>query len=110
MRRRLTCFAFLAIALTTVVGSALPPSLDPEKVRAHVKYLASDELEGRGMNQKGSDLASQYIADQFKSYGLKPAGDDGTYFQQVPMVGVQTLPETTFSPVRPSSSRISTTT
>jgi len=97
MRRRLTCFAFLATALTAIVGSALLPSVDPEKVRAHVKYLASDELEGRGMNQKGSDLAAQYIADQFKSYGLKPAGDNGTYFQQVPMVGVQTLPETTFS-------------
>jgi Zn-dependent M28 family amino/carboxypeptidase len=81
---------------------ASTPMVDPERVRAHVKYLASDELEGRGMNQKGSDLAAEYMAAQFKSYGLTPAGENGTYFQQVPMVGVKTLPETTFGFV-PSS-------
>ncbi len=79
-----------------VAGSSTAPKIDSEKIRAHVKYLASDELEGRGMNQKGGDLAADYIAAQFKSYGLKPAGEKGTYFQQVPMVAVQTLPSTTF--------------
>jgi Zn-dependent M28 family amino/carboxypeptidase len=106
MRNRLTRFAFLVFALSTLAAPALPPTLDPEKIRTHVKYLASDELEGRGMNQKGSDLAAQYIADQFKSYGLKPAGDSGTFFQQVPMVGVQTLPDTTFSLVPDSGSAV----
>src|SRR5438477_3868713 len=48
------------------------------------------------MGQKGSDLAADYIGKELKSYGLKPAGDDGTYFQKVPMVGVKTLPQTTF--------------
>ena len=43
------------------------PKFDAEKIRAHVKYLASDELEGRGMNQKGGDLAADYIAAQFKA-------------------------------------------
>ncbi len=79
-----------------VAGSSTAPKIDSEKIRAHVKYLASDELEGRGMNQKGGDLAADYIAAQFKSYGLKPAGEKGTYFQKVPMVAVQTLPSTTF--------------
>lgn len=73
------------------------PRFDPEKIRAHVKYLASDEFEGRGMNQKGGDLAAEYIAAQFKSYGLKGSGENGTYFQQVPMVAVKTLPETAFA-------------
>jgi len=92
------------IALVIVVSSTAAlaekthtSKFDSEKIRAHVKYLASDELEGRGMNQKGGDLAAEYIATQFKSYGLLPAGENGTYFQQVPMVSMKTLPETTFT-------------
>jgi len=72
------------------------PQIDKEKIRAHVKYLSSDELEGRGTGQRGGDMAADYIGKQFASYGLKPAGDNGTFFQDVPMVGVKTLPETTF--------------
>ena len=72
------------------------PQIDKEKIRAHVKYLSSDELEGRGTGQRGGDMAADYIGKQFASYGLKPAGDNGTFFQAVPMVGVKTLPETTF--------------
>jgi Zn-dependent M28 family amino/carboxypeptidase len=72
------------------------PQIDKEKIRTHVKYLSSDELEGRGTGQRGGDMAADYIGKQFASYGLKPAGDNGTFFQAVPMVGVKTLPETTF--------------
>ena len=72
------------------------PQIDKEKIRAHVKYLSSDELEGRGTGQRGGDMAADYIGKQFASYGLKPAGDNGTFFQEVPMVGVKTLPETAF--------------
>ncbi len=73
------------------------PRISGEKIREHVKYLSSDALEGRGTGQKGGDLAADYIAAQFKSYGLRPAGENGTYFQNVPMMGVKTLPETTFA-------------
>ncbi len=78
------------------------PQVDKEKIRAHVKYLSSDELEGRGTGQRGGDVAADYIGKQFASYGLKPAGDNGTFFQEVPMVGVKTLPETTFKFVEAS--------
>jgi TonB family protein len=71
--------------------------MDPKKIRAHVKYLSDDALEGRGTGQKGGDQAADYIAAQFKSYGLKPASDKGTYFQDVQMVEVKTLPETAFT-------------
>src|ERR1700732_2427032 len=72
------------------------PEIDPEKIRAHVKFLSSDLLEGRGTGQRGGDIAAEYIATQFASYGLKPADDGGTYFQNVPMVGVKTLRDTSF--------------
>jgi Zn-dependent M28 family amino/carboxypeptidase len=71
--------------------------VDAEKIRAHVKFLSSNLLEGRGMGQRGSDIAAEYIATQFALDGLKPAGDQGTYFQEVPMVNVTTLPDTTLS-------------
>jgi Zn-dependent M28 family amino/carboxypeptidase len=102
--RKLVAVSFGILILTGAVGAgkSRAPKLDPEKIRAHVKYLASDELQGRGMNQKGGDLAAEYIVAQFKSYGLKPAGENGTYFQTVPMVAVKTLPDTTFALV-PSS-------
>jgi Zn-dependent M28 family amino/carboxypeptidase len=77
--------------------AASPSGIDPEKIRAHVKFLSSDLLEGRGMGQRGSDIAAEYIATQFALDGLKPAGDQGSYFQEVPMVKITTLPDTTMS-------------
>jgi Zn-dependent M28 family amino/carboxypeptidase len=71
--------------------------IDPERIRAHVRYLSHDLLEGRGTGQRGGDIAAEYIATQFALYGLKPAGDAGTYLQKVPMVGITPAPETTFS-------------
>lgn len=76
---------------------AVMQKIDPERIRAHVKFLSSDLLEGRGTGQRGGDLAAAYIANELELSGLRPAGDNGTYLQKVPMVGVTTLPETTFS-------------
>jgi Zn-dependent M28 family amino/carboxypeptidase len=77
-------------------------SIDAERIRAHVRFLSDDLLEGRGTGTRGGELAAKYLATQFALDGLKPAGDHGTYFQNVNFVGVQTLSETTFAlkPVR----------
>jgi Zn-dependent M28 family amino/carboxypeptidase len=72
-------------------------TINPEHIRWHVRYLSHDLLEGRGTGQRGGDIAAEYIATQFAEYGLKPAGDNGTYLQKVPLVGITTLPETKFS-------------
>ena len=72
-------------------------TIDPEHIRAHVRFLSHDLLEGRGTGQRGGDIAAEYIATQFALYGLKPAGEHGTYMQKVPMVGITPGPETTFS-------------
>lgn len=79
--------------------------INPERIRAHVRFLADDSLEGRGTGQRGGDLAAEYIATQFALYGLKPAGDNGTYMQKVPMVGITPEPQTTFSLV-PANGKI----
>src|SRR3984957_7900283 len=72
-------------------------TITPEHIRWHVRYLSHDLLEGRGTGQRGGDIAAEYIATQFAEYGLKPAGDHGTFMQKVPLVGITMLAETQFS-------------
>ncbi|MBM3783457.1 MAG: M28 family peptidase [Acidobacteria bacterium] len=79
---------FPAVCLFTASLSA-QDSITSERIRAHVKFLASDLLEGRGVGTRGGDLTTEYIASQFAVAGLKPAGDNGTYFQRVDLVGVE---------------------
>jgi len=93
-------FAQRPIAVPEISG--LPPaaraaaaSIDPEKIRAHVRFLSLDLLEGRGPGKRGGELAAEYIATQFALDGLEPAGDNGTYFQRVPLFAVHTVEETT---------------
>jgi len=66
--------------LSKDVSSALD-IITPELLRKHEFYLASDELEGRGTGYPGNDKATEYVAEQFKKAGLKPIGDNNTYFQ-----------------------------
>ncbi len=77
--------------------SAAMRSIDAERIRAHVKFLADDLLEGRGTGTRGGDIAANYIATQFALYGLKPAGDNGTYLQRVDFTGVLTQPGSSMS-------------
>ena len=70
-------------------------SIDPEKIRAHVRFLSLDLLEGRGPGKRGGEMAAEYIATQFALAGLEPAGDNGTYFQRVPLVAVHTVEDKT---------------
>src|SRR5579864_792310 len=69
--------------------------IDSEKIRATVKYLSDDALQGRGTGQKGGDMAADWIAQQLKSYGVQPAGDNGSFFQNVKFYGVTTDPQKT---------------
>src|SRR5450631_968291 len=91
-------------------GSHLPgaaiaamQSIRPENIEQQVRFLSHDFLEGRGTGQRGGDLAAEYIATQFALYGLKPAGDNGSYMQKVPMVGISPAAETRFTLVPASS-------
>ncbi len=86
-------------AAARLPGSAIAAmqKIDPERIRAHVRLLASDLLEGRGTGQRGGDIAAEYIATQFALDGLQPAGDNGTYMQKVPMVGIKPAPQATVS-------------
>jgi Zn-dependent M28 family amino/carboxypeptidase len=78
-----------ALGFDPAVTAAIQ-GIDPERIRAHVKFLADDLLEGRGTGTRGGDIAARYIATEFALYGLKPAGDNGTYLQKVAFTGVHT--------------------
>ncbi|MCI0683738.1 MAG: M28 family peptidase [Gemmataceae bacterium] len=74
---------------------ALPPDdgdpiISADRIRADVKYLSSDRLEGRGIGTAGEERTIDFIAGAFKKAGLKPVGERGTYFQSVPLVKVLT--------------------
>jgi len=56
----------------------------PEAIRADMRFLSDDLLEGRGTGTRGHELAAKYMAAQFEQIGLQPWGDAGTYFQNVP--------------------------
>lgn len=71
-----------------------------DRVKAHVRYLSSDLLEGRGVGTRGGQLAEEYLAAQLAVFGAKPAGENGTYFQRVPLVGVETSPSSELSATR----------
>jgi Zn-dependent M28 family amino/carboxypeptidase len=71
-----------------------------ENIRAHIRFLASDLLEGRGVGTRGGELATNYIASQLAIAGAKPAGDNDTYFQKVELVGVEPQPSSTLAAVK----------
>jgi len=72
-------------------------AISAERIRADTRFLASDLLEGRGVGQRGGQLATEYIATQLELAGAKPAAAGGTYFQPVPLVGIETSPSATLS-------------
>ena len=71
-----------AIALGAASAAA---TIRPEAISAQVRFLASDLLEGRGTGARGHELAAAYVSSQLQGLGLEPAGEDGTYYQWVPL-------------------------
>jgi Zn-dependent M28 family amino/carboxypeptidase len=75
--------------------SRLQPALDAmsaERIRRHVEVLASDEFEGRAPGTAGEEKTVNYIAAELQKAGLKPGNPDGSWFQEVPIVGLTSTP------------------
>lgn len=80
--------ALLAALLASCAPDAVSPAVelpapDAAAIEAHMAYLASDDLEGREAGTPGYDLAADYVAAEFEKIGIAPAGDNGTYFQEI---------------------------
>jgi Zn-dependent M28 family amino/carboxypeptidase len=108
MRNRMLC-GMLMVGLAAAMQAQAPVGADagirkaeasvkPENIREQVKFISDDLFEGRYPGLRGGELAAKYIATQFALYGLKPAGDDGTFLQQINFVGMKVKPaETEFT-------------
>jgi hypothetical protein len=83
---------------------AMDPNIHEEDIRLHVSYLAGEALEGRLTGTQGEQLATEYAAYVFRALGLRPAGDDGTYFQPFEfLAGVSLGPNNRLALVRNGS-------
>ena len=72
-------------------------SVEAEDLLKHIRALSSDEFEGRAPGTTGEEKTVNYLVEQFKRFGLKPGNPDGTYLQQVPLVGITGQPEAFFA-------------
>ncbi len=89
-------FAFL-LASVLVFASLASGSDGPvgrfgfsaERMTKDIKYLASDELGGRAPGSRGERLAVNYLARAYEAMGLSPGNPDGSYFQEVPLIGAR---------------------
>lgn len=83
----------LGVVLTLLTVAPAVKPVDGAELRGHIRFLASDLLEGRGPATQGDRLAQQYIAAQFEELGLEPGAPDGGWVQPVEMIGVNGHPE-----------------
>ena len=80
------------VAMLALLAMTQQIPVDTAAMDAHLRFLASDLLEGRAPATRGGRLAAEYIAAQFQALGLEPAGANGTYFQPVALVGMTPQP------------------
>ena len=107
--RRLSAFGigFVLLVLPGLLASggvalhAQDSGISAARIREFTRFLASDLLEGRGAGQRGGDLATEYIANQFALAGARPAVPGGpgepSYFQKVSLAGVDPQPDSQLS-------------
>jgi Zn-dependent M28 family amino/carboxypeptidase len=64
------------------------PKFEAARMLEHIKVLSSDEFEGRAPGSKGEELTVKYLEDEFKKMGLRPGNTNGTFVQDLPLVGI----------------------
>ncbi len=88
--RSLVAAAVLALA---GAAAAAPGDIRPAALLDHIKFLSSDELQGRGDGSPELERAAEYVAAQFREAGLRPGGEGGTWFQAFELVAGLTIGE-----------------
>src|SRR5215831_15984719 len=84
----LVSFSFAASAQSSSDRSAADfatKTIRPEQIRAHMNFLSDTLLQGRAPGTPGYDIAARYVATELEGMGLHPAGDERTWYQQVPL-------------------------
>ena len=98
MRKTIGAFLFVLAALglaqappalVTAEQKQAAQEITPELLRAHIRFLASDLLEGRGPATRGDALAESYIQSELEALGVRPGAPEGGWIQKVPLVGIK---------------------
>ncbi|MFL5483412.1 MAG: M28 family peptidase [Gemmatimonadaceae bacterium] len=94
--RLLVALVFTTLLPASYVSgqSGSPAAITPEEIDAHLRFLASDLLEGRAPATRGGRLTEQYLATQLQTFGVRPGVGDSSYFQRVPIDVVRADPQT----------------
>src|SRR5215510_14485054 len=97
----LVCLLIMVLSATMVAqrsttrrAPSIQSPISEKALRAHIKFLSDDRLEGRGTGTKGGETAALYVAEQFEAIGLMGAGAKGSFWQPVSLVGVKADPKT----------------
>ena len=86
--------ASMAATLVQSPPDAGVKSFSADRILADIRTLSSDEFEGRGPGTKGEELSIAYMEKQFRAAGLEPGNPNGSYLQEVPLVGIRPDPGT----------------
>jgi Zn-dependent M28 family amino/carboxypeptidase len=87
----------LVVAVAVFAQQQKASAINEATLKAHIRFLSDDLLEGRGTGARGGELAAKYIAAQLEALGAKGAGPNGSFFQPVSLVGVKADPNTTLT-------------
>ena len=72
-------------------------AISADALLQHIKDLSADSMEGRAPGTPGEEKAIAYMQGQFKALGLAPGNPDGTYLQNVDLVGYTSHPKASFT-------------
>ena len=81
--------AMLAIVPAQAATKGEKRPVDARELREWLGYIASDELQGRAVFSTGIGLAASYIEEHLRAWGVKPAGDNGSYLQTVRVLSIK---------------------
>ena len=90
------CAEFSPWLSARLPAKSVVDGISGSELRRHVVKLASDEFDGRAPGTRGEELTVDYLVSEFKRMGLKPGNPDGTYVQEVPLIGIASLPSASF--------------
>ena len=102
-RRLLAGSVALALAITAVPGSVARAAgagaklISASDLKTWLTTISSDEFEGRATFSEGLGLAASYLASELRVMGVKPGGDNGSYFQRVRVLGVKAASHNTIT-------------
>ncbi|MFC1561368.1 M20/M25/M40 family metallo-hydrolase [candidate division KSB1 bacterium] len=81
--------AILMILSQSLFAQKSPIRVDGNVIKSYIEYMASDDKLGRKTLTPGYEMMADWAAEKFKEWGLEPAGENGTYFQSVPIAGTR---------------------